>query len=139
MKSGRITEVNATAGRDAGIVARTRELFEDAPVPLGAWPSAASLEGRFLARLLRGSEPTAKDWLADAKSMRLAAEVHELRALGWSVHTTLETVETSDRGRRATIARYSLPPVQREAAMRGETASHFLAAVDAAEEGPDND
>lgn len=54
MKNGRSTEVKATAGRDAGIVARTPDLFDDAPVPLGTWPSASALEGRFLARLLRG-------------------------------------------------------------------------------------
>jgi hypothetical protein len=133
MKNGRTTEVSATAGRDAGIVARTPDLFDDAPVPLGAWPRPATLEGRFLSRMLRGAESTAGDWLRDARSMRLAAEVHELRAAGWDVRTKLETVTTRDRGRRATVARYSLPEVQRMAALASETAAHFLAAVDAAE------
>lgn len=133
MKNGRSTEVKATAGRDAGIVARTPDLFDDAPVPLGTWPSLDALEGRFLARLLRGDECTAADWLDDARSMRLAAEVHELRDLGWAVESRRETVRTADRGRLAHVARYWLEPHQRDAAAASERGRRFLAAVDAAE------
>ncbi len=133
MKNGRITEVNATAGGDAGIVARTGDLFDDAPVPLGEWPSAAALEGRFLARLLRGGELTAADWLGDAHSMRLAAEVQELRELGWAVQSRRLTVRTRDRGRLAHVARYSLEPHQCKAAAQSERGRRFVAAVDAAE------
>lgn len=133
MKNGRSTEVKATAGRDAGIVAQTPDMFDDAPVPLGIWPSASALEGRFLARLLRGGELTAADWLGDARSMRLAAEVQELRDLGWVVQSKRETVRTADRGRLAHVARYWLEPNQRDAAAASERGWRFLAAVDAAE------
>jgi hypothetical protein len=133
MKTAAPQSGDATAGRDAGIVARTPDLFDDASVPLGAWPRPATLEGRFLSRMLRGAESTAGDWLKAAKSMRLAAEIHELRAAGWDVRTKLETVVTGDRGRRAVVARYSLPEPQRTAALATETAAHFLAAVDVAE------
>lgn len=133
MKNGRYTEVQATAGRDAGIVARTPDLFDSAPVPLGSWPSASALEGRFLARLLRGAELTAADWLGAARSMRLAAEVLELRDLGWAVQSKRETVRTADRGRLAHVARYWLEPRQCEAAAASERGRYFLAAVDAAE------
>lgn len=133
MKDGRNTEVQAAAGGDAGIVARTGDLFDDAPVPLGDWPSASALEGRFLARLLHGGELTAGDWLRDACSMRLAAEVVELRGLGWAVQARRETVRTADRGRRAVVARYWLEPRQRQAAVASERGWRFVAAVDAAE------
>jgi len=133
MKNGRAAEANATAGGDAGIVAWTPDLFDDAPVPLGDWPSAAALEGRFLARLLRGGELSAGDWLRHACSMRLAAEVGELRALGWAVQSRRETVRTADRGRPAVIARYCLEQHQRKAAIASERGERFIAAVDAAE------
>lgn len=133
MKNGRSTEVNATAGRDAGIVAWTPDLFDDAPVPLGDWPTASTLEGRFLARLMRGARMTAADWLSVARSMRLPAEACELKELGWSIQRRLETVRTTDRGRLARVARYWLEPRQREAAAASERGQRFLAAVDAAE------
>lgn len=133
MKSSRSIEVQATAGRDAGIVALQAELFDSTDVPLGKWPAAHSLEGRFLSRLLRGRELTAGDWLGDARSMRLAAEVHELRELGWRVATTLKTVTTRDRGRKARIGLYSLDERQRAAAAASERGRRFIAAVDATE------
>lgn len=133
MKNGRSTTVKATAGRDAGIVARTGDLFDAEPVPLGIWPSAAALEGRFLGRLLLGATMTAGDWLKCAHSMRLAAEVEELRGAGWLVQSKLEEVRTRDRGRPARIARYWLDERQRKAAAETERGRHFLAAVDVAE------
>lgn len=133
MKNGRPTEVKATAETRTGIVASTPDLFDDAPVPLGIWPSASALEGRFLARLLRGAKLTAADWLGDARSMRLAAEVRELREAGWAVQDRREKVRTADRGRVARVARYWLDERQRKTAIAGEQGRHFLAAVDAAE------
>lgn len=136
MKNGRPTEVNATAELDSGIVAHptlTADLFDDAPVPLGDWPNPETLEGRFLARLIPGGEMTSGDWLRDAHSMRLAAEVKQLRDLGWSVRAKLIDVRTNDRGRHARVARYSLDPRQAKAAAASERGQRYLAAVDAAE------
>lgn len=130
MKSGRSTEVNATAGRDAGSVAHyTPDLFEDSPTPLGFWPDPYVLEGRLLVRLMRGESITSGDWLRDVKSMRLAAEVKQLRDLGWQVHSRLETVTTADRGRKARIARYWLDFSQRESAVNSEQGRLFIDAV----------
>lgn len=132
MKSARPPEGKTSAPRH-GDFNPTRDLFDNAPVPLGIWPSAASLEGRFLARLLRGGELTAADWLGDAHSMRLSAEVLELRELGWAVLSERLTVRTRDRGRLAHVARYALEPHQCAAAAQSERGRHFLAAVDATE------
>lgn len=133
MKNGRPTKVQATAETRPAVVASTGDPFGHAPVPLGTWPSVSALEGRFLARLLRGAELTAADWLGDARSMRLAAEVNELRDLGWAVKRRLETVRTADRGRLARVARYWLETHQREAAAASERGRRFLATVDATE------
>ena len=134
MKNGRSTGVNATAGRDAGFVAQyTPDLFEEPPTILGIWPGTDTLEGRFLARLLHGAEMTHRDWLNDAKSMRLAAEVKQLRDLGWLVRTRLETVTTADCGRPARIAHYWLESRQRESAVNSEQGRLFIEAVAAFE------
>ena len=134
MRSGRSTEVNATAGRNAGIVARhTPDLFEDGAAFLGVWPNPFVLEGRLLARLLRGEAITSGDWLRDVQSMRLAAEVKQLRDLGWLVQSRLETVRTADRGRPARIARNWLDERQRKAVTASEHGRRFVAAVDATE------
>lgn len=130
MKSGRSTEVNATAGRDAASFAHyTPDLFDDSPTPLGFWPDPDVLEGRLLVRLMRGESITSGDWLRDVKSMRLAAEVKQLRDLGWQVRSRLETVTTADRGRKARIARYWLESGQREAAVSSEHGRLFIEAV----------
>ena len=117
------------------IFARTADLFDHSEIPLGAWPKPESLEGRFLARLMRGEEMTSGDWLRDVHSMRLATEAHELRELGWSVKTRLVPVTTADRGRRATVASYSLDERQRATAVESDQGREFLRAVALAERG----
>lgn len=77
MKSGRSTEVNATAGTRTPIVASTPDLFDFAPVPLGYWPSGSSLEGRFLDRLLKGAEMTAGDWRVPGESAGASPQAQE--------------------------------------------------------------
>lgn len=111
------------------IFARTADLFDACEVPLGVWPSPETLEGRFLARLMRGGEITSRDWLADVHSMRLATEAHQLRELGWSVLSRLVPVTTADRGRQARVASYRLDERQREAAAESVQGRAFLAAV----------
>lgn len=127
----------ATAGEKqrSAIFARTADLFDHSEVPLGAWPNPESLEGRFLARLMRGGEITSRDWLLDVHSMRLATEAHQLRGLGWSVKTKRVTVTTADRGRAANIAAYSLNESQRKAAAESVQGRAFLAVVAKIERG----
>jgi len=117
------------------IFARTADLFDHSEIPLGAWPKPESLEGRFLARLMRGGEITSRDWLAAVHSMRLATEAHDLRELGWSVKTKRVTVTTADRGRVANIGSYRLNERQRVAAVESDQGREFLAAVALAERG----
>ncbi len=85
MKNGRTPIAqNATADQTPAIVP-------------GTYPGAHTLEGRALSRLLIGDSLTHGKWLGEARSMRLAAEILELRQLGWLISTSFVTVPTRDR------------------------------------------
>lgn len=64
-----------------------------------------------LARLLTGQTLTHLDAWILSHTSRLAAHIHKLRELGWSIDTIPEPVACGD-GRTAHIARYQLiePP-----------------------------
>lgn len=50
---------------------------------------------------------TPREALNHCGSMRLAARIHELREMGYTIHMELETVKTRS-GRKERVARYSL-------------------------------
>lgn len=66
---------------------------------------------QLLARLLSGQTLTHLDAWILSHTSRLAAHVHKLKELGWSIMTIIEPVACGD-GRTAHIARYQLiePP-----------------------------
>lgn len=77
-------------------------------VPL-CYPPAGSVKGRVLAALLRGETLTHLDCWRQFGSSRLAHHVWALREDGWPVKTEERHVSTSDGGRQAVIALYSMP------------------------------
>jgi hypothetical protein len=84
------------------------------------YPSSDSVRGRILAALLRGKRITQADALRRWSTSRLSSAVFQLRGLGWPVMTALIPVLTSDNGREAVVARYSLPAhVIQKAGRRG--------------------
>ena len=125
--------MKTTAGIDAAIVSQTLELFDTERTAPGAWPNPEALEGRLLARLLRGDRVTSGEWWRVVHASRLAASVHKLRRTGWSVRTDTREVATLDGGRRAHIAVYSLGRDQLAAAVASQDGRQFIGAVDAAE------
>lgn len=72
------------------------------------YPPPASVRGRVLGSLLRGERMTGLDCWRRFGSSRLSGHVHVLRGLGWPIQTEESTVTTSDAGRPATVAFYSL-------------------------------
>lgn len=104
--------------------------LEDAAVPVGLLPDdPAALPGRLLARLLAGASLTSGDWLRAVGSSRLAASVHRLRAAGWRIFADRVEVPTSDADRWACVARYTLDPAQRAAALAVPEVADFVGAV----------
>lgn len=73
-----------------------------------SYPPPETVRGRVLGSLLRGERLTGLDCWRRFGSSRLSAHIHVLRALGWPIDTTERTVTTSDAGRPATVAFYSL-------------------------------
>lgn len=70
-------------------------------------PRAGTARAAVLAALQRGRSLTSCDALRDFGTSRLAADVHELRRMGWPV--LAETVEVATRHGSSYVARYSLP------------------------------
>jgi hypothetical protein len=140
MKDGRPPE-NQSAAANISNSHLTLELFpSDDDAPTACWPKPDVMQGRLLARLLRGDEVTAHDWLRDVRGMRLADAVWDLKQAGWLVRRVLLNVRTADRTaegvRMARIARYWLDPVQRRRMTREPRAASFLREVDFFERGP---
>jgi len=72
------------------------------------YPPPETVRGRVLGSLLRGECMTGLDCWRRFGSSRLSGHVHVLRGLGWPIQTEENTVTTSDAGRPATVAFYSL-------------------------------
>lgn len=73
------------------------------------FPRPASVRGRIAGSFLRGEQLTQLDALRRFGNFRLAADVETLRKRGWSITTEMIEVCTSDAGRCAEVARYSMP------------------------------
>lgn len=73
-----------------------------------SYPPPETVRGRVLGSLLRGERLSSLDCWRRFGSSRLSGHIHVLRALGWPIDTTERTVTTSDAGRPATVAFYSL-------------------------------
>ncbi len=73
-----------------------------------AFPPSQTVRGRVLGALLRGQAITGLDCWRRFGSSRLSAHIHALRGLGWPIEAVGRTVTTSDAGRPATVAYYSL-------------------------------
>ncbi len=94
------------------------------------WPNPANLEGRLLARLLRqGFAITAKEWLAEVRALRLAAQIHSLSKTGWKIESETLSAATNDCGRTAQISRHWLNEDQRQSAAASASGAEFIAAV----------
>jgi len=74
-------------------------------------PKPSTVIAEVLARLLTGQTLTHLDAWILSHTSRLAAHIHKLKELGWSIATIIEPVACGD-GRTAHIARYQLiePP-----------------------------
>lgn len=72
------------------------------------YPPPETVRGRVLGSLLRGERMTGLDCWRRFGSSRLSGHVHVLRGLGWPIQTEESTVTTSDAGRPASVAFYSL-------------------------------
>ncbi|MFM1988271.1 MAG: hypothetical protein RJA99_1228 [Pseudomonadota bacterium] len=134
MKDGRTPETQSTAAK-LSTSHSTFELFpDDDNAPTALWPKPGVMEGRLLARLLRGEHLTGRDWSGAVHGTRLPAEVWTLKQTGWIVHRVLLTVQTGDRTsngvRKARIARYWLDTVQCRRMMADPRAEPFLREVD---------
>ena len=72
-------------------------------------PKPNTLAGRALSRLLLHKSLTSIEFQGDTKTYRLGGYIHVLRTrYGWPVQSQIKTVTTSDHGRKAPIAVYSL-------------------------------
>lgn len=90
-----------------------------------AYPNIGTLPSRTLALLLQGRAITHRDFWLHAGTYRLSADIHLLRAMGWGIQDTPETVPTSDPTKRsAHIKRYHLPNEEISAA--GEAGRDFV-------------
>lgn len=86
------------------------------------YPPPETVRGRVLGSLLRGERMTSLDCWRRFGSSRLSGHVHVLRGLGWPIQTEESTVTTSDAGRPATVAFYSLAATAiAEAGEEGQT------------------
>ena len=87
------------------------------------YPPRGTVKGRVLIAFLLGEQLTHLDAWRRFGSSRLAHHVWALREDGWPVKTDEQTVTTSDSGRRAVIAVYTLPEAAIQAA--GEAGQQF--------------
>jgi hypothetical protein len=76
------------------------------------FPSANTLIGRALIRLMQGRRFTHRDFQNETASYRLSSRIERLRnRYGWQIEAIKETALTSDpAARTATYARYFLDP-----------------------------
>lgn len=84
----------------------------DGNAPLSS-PAIGSARARILHALTLGNGLTSADAWREFGSSRLAADVHELRRLGWPIVSTWVTVATRHQG-PARVVRYHLPSAKRE-------------------------
>jgi len=95
------------------------------------YPPPETVRGRVLGSLLRGERMTSLDCWRRFGSSRLSGHVHVLRGLGWPIQTEESTVTTSDAGRPATVAFYSLAATAiAEAGEEGQRYAAEAAAVE---------
>lgn len=87
------------------------------------YPKAESVRGRVLGALLRGNRLTQGDALRRFGTSRLGAAICSLREGNWPIATRMIEIETSDAGRKAHIARYSIPCT--DIAQAGEQGRQF--------------
>lgn len=84
----------------------------DGSAPLPS-PAMGSARARILQALTLGKRLTSADAWREFGSSRLAADVHELRRMGWPIASTWVTVATRHQG-MARVVRYHLASVRRE-------------------------
>ena len=96
------------------------------------FPKIKSLQGRALARLLKGKKFTHREFQNWTSSYRLSAYIEKLRnEKFWPIESILETTPTNDStGRRVTYARYFMAKPEIDRTINVERIRRFCAAVD---------